>query len=523
MAEFKGYKGGKTPASDEEVKTVRVPFFGDLNAATGPTDAVPVSQQYENIFFRAYQNPANSGPTLYAEPRPRFSSFTFVNAPAGAGRGIFSYDTSLLGVYGDTIYLTNTVGSAATALISGIPVTTRFATFSRPRPGAADQRAACLSGGVLYLITVPGGVVTPVILPFLGGSPTAKMVFLGGRYYTIRTDGTIWNSAVDDGSSWLATAYITAQMNNGKWNALAIQNNYIIAFSDKGFQMFVDAGYPAPASPLQNVESLAQSVGCAYGDSVAWTENKVFWVGYTQGGNLRVCEMEGLSQVKTISTDSIERILNEVQLFSSQLLTGYIVNWASNVFYVLQLQSTNFSATFVYDIEKGIWIRLSTGASSSPIPVFCSSSDTQSTGTFKYLLHDTNGRAVIMSTSYGIGDSFAAGVEDQYTRKIILNPLDFGTHKRKEYVSAELIMQSVFPNPYSASSFNLQYSDQFMNPNTMSAPGRTLTYNPTSAPGVRPYTTRLGSSRRRQWQLTQTDNDFFSCEGIEFTYRIMGP
>lgn len=201
--------------------------------------------------------------------------------------------------------------------------------------------------------------------------------YLNGYFYVMEPDGTIWNSAEDDCTSWAGTDFISAEVESDGGVCLARAGNDIVALGQYTTQFFWDAGN-ATGSPLLPVENGTMLIGCAHGNSVAQMENTIVWIAQRKGQGSSyqkgrfVVFLKGRGY-EEIGTPDISRVLD-----ADDLATVYstIMSVAGHTFYVLTLGTS--AITLVYDFTTGLWYRWTRCTAGSALTV---STLTQSNGT----------------------------------------------------------------------------------------------------------------------------------------------
>lgn len=173
--------------------------------------------------------------------------------------------------------------------------------------------------------------------------------YLDGTYYVMDPNGQIFGSGLNDPTVWTALNKIVAQLEPDGGVCLFRMLNFLVAFGVYSTEFFYDAGNPTPGSPLGPYTSAMLSIGCASADSVAQTNNQLFFVGVTKQKGRQVLSLTGTTP-QIISTPSIERILNGDNLSS---VYSYCVKIAGHTFYVLTLVTS--AITLACDISTGDW------------------------------------------------------------------------------------------------------------------------------------------------------------------------
>ena len=186
------------------------------------------------------------------------------------------------------------------------------------------------------------------------------VVFLNGAYYVMDITSQIWGSynsgAVNgDALTWIGTNFINANSISGTPIALHRYLNYIIAFKSNSMEVFYDAGNPPPGSPLSLVPNATSKVGCANAYSITNSGDSIFYMSYSQKNGYKISTLDNMTSVP-ISTPSIERIINQTGALTGRV-HSYELRVSGHKFYVLTL--TGINTTLAYDIEMKRWAKWS--------------------------------------------------------------------------------------------------------------------------------------------------------------------
>jgi hypothetical protein len=178
---------------------------------------------------------------------------------------------------------------------------------------------------------------------------TRGCAFLDGRFFVMAQNGDIYQSALEDASSWSSLEFIGSQIEPDQGVYLAKHQNYIAALKGWSVEFFYDAAN-ATGSILAPVQNAAFQVGCASDDSVKEMAGTIVWMGQTREGFGRgIFRLQGMSPEK-ISTAQVDKLLD-----ADSLATVY--SWAANVgshlLYGLTLVTTG--VTIVYDFVSNLW------------------------------------------------------------------------------------------------------------------------------------------------------------------------
>ena len=207
----------------------------------------------------------------------------------------------------------------------------------------------------LAAYTISSGTVTQVTDAQYPTTTVPGAVYLNGRLYVMESDGTIWNSAEDDFTSWAGTDFINAEFEADKGVRLAKQGEYVVAFGQFTTEAFYDAGN-ATGSPLAPVSNAVLLIGCAHANSVAQVESALVWVAQQKGQGSTfnkgrfVVVMKGYGAYERISTPDVERVL-DADDFSG--VFADILTISGHVFYVISLLDSDI--TLVYDFKAQLW------------------------------------------------------------------------------------------------------------------------------------------------------------------------
>jgi len=160
-------------------------------------------------------------------------------------------------------------------------------------------------------------VTKPTVSNLAAGS-----AWLDGYFFIYSVDGNIYNSSLNNPTTWNALGSIKPNIDVGYPTRLVRYINYIVAFGDIGYTAFYDAANAAPASPLSPVPNLNGKIGCYAANSVATVQDSLFWLGRDQSGAVAVYMLSG-HQVKKVSTPAVDRYIKS-KLSSFSTLSGFI-------------------------------------------------------------------------------------------------------------------------------------------------------------------------------------------------------
>ena len=203
--------------------------------------------------------------------------------------------------------------------------------------------------------------------------PTVPGVeYLDGYFFVMDADGTIYNSDLEDPSSWNPLNYITAESESDSGVAIAKHQNYIVALKDYTTELFYDAAN-ATGSPLAPYGNTAIQIGCAHGRSVAKLDGGLVFVSRSksEGRSVHYFPPESLTPYEIANAD-IQRILGAATMTT---VYAYSLRVDGHPLYLLTLKEDNI--TLVYDLATKTWAQWTYRAVSSAVTL---DSLTQSNG-----------------------------------------------------------------------------------------------------------------------------------------------
>jgi len=191
--------------------------------------------------------------------------------------------------------------------------------------------------------------VTQITDPDYPVNTTRGCAFLDGRFFVMTQSGDIYQSAIEDASSWGALDFIGAVVEPDEGKYLSRYNEYLFALKEFGAEFYYNADNDS-GSILGPVQNAAFKVGCASDESVKEIAGTVIWMGQTRDGFGRgIFRLEGTAP-KKISTPQVDKILNSDDLAS-------VYSWAANVgshmLYGLTLVTSG--VTLVLDMSNEQW------------------------------------------------------------------------------------------------------------------------------------------------------------------------
>jgi hypothetical protein len=195
----------------------------------------------------------------------------------------------------------------------------------------------------------PTYTITTITDPDYPATTVRGAVYLDGRFFVMNALGEIYQSALEDASSWSSLEFIASQLNSDAGVCLAKINNYVVAFKKYSTEFFYDAANPT-GSILSPVQNAAFHIGCAHADSVQDMDGTLVWMGQSRNGFGRtIYSLQGTNPTP-ISDGQIDKILDADSLAS---IYSWSAKVGSHTLYGITLVTTG--VTLVYDFTTQLW------------------------------------------------------------------------------------------------------------------------------------------------------------------------
>lgn len=179
-------------------------------------------------------------------------------------------------------------------------------------------------------------------------------VFLDGYVFVPGNNNRVYNSVINNPTSWVATDYIAVTREDDSIVSIAKIKDHIVVFGTSSIEFFYNAGNPT-GSPLARRPDIFYSIGQSpyTGIPVVW-EEALYFIG-TDSQHYR-------------TNDKVYKLTSnlELQLISNSFIDSQInsnnVNTPVRISGVLSINGKNFlcvalssSETLVYDLELKVW------------------------------------------------------------------------------------------------------------------------------------------------------------------------
>ena len=369
--------------------------------------------------------------------------------------------------------------------------TTPVVTLSASNPAIQVGQIVTGTGIPLgtYVLTVFGTALTlsqnatasgTVSLTFTTSYPTTTVsgaVFVDGYYVVGTPEGLLYNSNVEDPTTWQAINYIGVVSDADALVAIGRTINYIVAFGTQTIEFFYDAG-TSPGSPFLPYQNSVIQFGAAAEDSLVQMDNTLVWMSTSHQKGYQIMAMSGQSP-QVISNQYIERILNRC---NPDLAYAFSIKISGHSLYVITLRDLGY--TLVYDFAQNGW-------------TYWTTMENNKEGYFRGQFYSKfNSKDLLQHDDNGIIYQFDPNTYQDYGNPINVlsrTPLvDGGTNIRKFWRSVQVVgdkIDSYALLRYTSDDYQTYSAWQNVNLNT-----------------AKSEVHRLGQGRRRAFDLLHTDN-----------------
>jgi len=198
-----------------------------------------------------------------------------------------------------------------------------------------------------YIYSVAGGLVEITDVDFKANGQPQYVVFIDG-YFACSTDSKKWIiSSLNDGTSWNALDFSTAESDPDAIVAPIVYNNQIYltgSETTEGFQNIGGGGFPFQRS------NVFLDKGCYAPFSLIATNQRFFMVGGGKDEDPAIWVFQG-NQFQKISTNAIDTVLSSYT--DSIIGACFALSWAKRGQYFVSFAFVD--RTFVYNMTTGLW------------------------------------------------------------------------------------------------------------------------------------------------------------------------
>lgn len=335
--------------------------------------------------------------------------------------------------------------------------------------------------------------ITDVNFPGNAGKTlTGTFAHMDGYAFIMDTSGALWNSNLNSVTGWSALGFVSANAYPDKGVGCVRYKNQIMAFGSESVQFFYNAGNPV-GSPLARIDTATVRVGAVNADSISQIADTVFWVGSSQQGGISVYQYDGAVQRISYPEQDYQLLLTGPDNISLTTLRAY-----GRSFVLVKALTT----TYVYCIEDKRWHEWS-----STTPIWYKSAGLSlGNQLFTYFVSKDSTSGSV----YIINPSNLTFNDDGVVYSAIFQSAadDYGSSDRKFYDQLRIIADT---EP-STSTLTVSYSDDdFVNFTTA---GTVDLSKPI------PRLARLGSSYKRAWKFSHSDNTAMRIERVDLSINV---
>ena len=510
-------------AKESPNKRVIVPLIGQPSVRPNTDPAASTDQIFSNCVFKKFNNPVvdGSAPWYAVAKRPGFNSQDSGTTPIlhamhgtlgasvipSSASHIFvkraTNDLSFVGM-GGTTNVTPTGNAASTSAIArpvegldsnGDPVQL---TWHQKTDAARSTCQAFIHDYVNNTVTEITDADFPDTL--LIGS----FVYMDGYTFVMTTTGRIYNSALNDPTSWDATAYISTSVPAGATGRGIVKyKDMIVAFTTNSIEFFKNVGN-TNGSVLQRISELtiygygldatgeATSGVSAQARASYWyyaAEDTVYWANSaTTKAGLGLYRLNGVKPEK-ISTNELDRRLAAAGTEYLKILGSFTLLGTQ------YLLCAALADLLVYDVANNIFTFWNEPAASTN--TIWPATSTPS----RQYFYSTEGVAYSFEASTG---ESATPYSTSTTLSIQTRLIDFGTNKRKRINRVRLVGNAV------SGTVSLSWSKDdyatFSTARTASFSDNAATYN------------NLGMGRRWSFKIEHSALAYCQFDYLEIEY-----
>jgi len=321
------------------------------------SDSLPIShQECVNWFPSIPQGPALSDRQLFGTAGIELL-LTTSSLATDANRGAYDLAGIPYFVNGNTLYRLNR------GFVSGVETfsTTSLGTISGVgRVSMADngtQLMILVPGGNGYIYTVAGGLTQITDSDFTANGNPQYVVFIDG-YFACTTDTKRWIiSALNDGTTWSALDFGSAEADPDPNVAPAVYNNQIFitgSETTEGFQNIGGAGFPFQRN------NIILRKGCYAPASLISMNQQLFMIGGGKDESPAVWTYAG-AKFEKVSTIAIDTVLAD---YSDETIEdAFSIGWGHKGQYFIAFVFTD--RAFVYNMTTKLWHEQKSGIENS--------------------------------------------------------------------------------------------------------------------------------------------------------------
>jgi len=259
---------------------------------------------------------------------------------------------------GTIVDLLGTITTQSGTTSSGSPVVTLSASNPSIQIGQVVSGTGISTG--TYVLSIYGTALTlssnatasgATTLTFTTSYPAATVagaVFVDGYYIVGTPSGLLYNSNVEDPTTWQAINYIGVVSAADPLLAIGRTANYIVTYGSYHMEFFYDAGN-SPGSPLLPFQNSVLQIGIAAENSLVQMDNTLIWMSTARQKGYQIMALSGQTP-QIISNQYIERIINNCNPASAY---AFSIKISGHSLYIITLRDLGY--TLVYDFSQQGW------------------------------------------------------------------------------------------------------------------------------------------------------------------------
>ena len=497
----------------------RIPLVGST-ILRGLLSASSVQDQsFYNCFYEISKNPGSGQAAAHLFKRQGFNTFaigpsgyvgsyaalSWMGAATNPGKVVFAFVKTATGDNAICDYTGTQIGADIPGYIACISLTETMIS------GVSNLVAVMLPSGATPVPDVwyypEGGAWTQIThadFPSELGTSVrivGEPVHMDGYMFVLGHNGRIYNSDLNNLSSWTSTGYIEAQQSPDVGCGLVKYGNYIAALGPGSIEFFQNSGN-ATGSPLTRVQKYS-NIGCVptyfggvyqqYTPAIT-VGDTFYWLGADiRAGGVKMYRMNGL-QPEEVSTPSISRYLNT--LIAYKIWGSLNLHGLTHI--MLSVNSTDGTYA-AYCHETGQWWFFKPGESNA-ITRFHASSFIGAS----YITSASRNRYI-----GGLSSPVYQDNSNNFTMTVQTQNIDHGTDNLKECTAFRLIADT----QTTAGNVGVAYSDNdYASFSTAKNIDMTQQQKKLDA--------GLGWFRRRAWKITETVNRPFRAQAFEVEFEV---
>lgn len=252
-------------------------------------------------------------------------------------RGMKVAGDYLYAVCGNTCYKITTAGTK-TALSTTLDTQTGPVFME-----TNGTQLMIVDGSYGYIVTLSTGVLAKITD---GDFPTpAGLAFQDTYFIVISKDtGRIYISANNDGTSWDALDYSTAEGNPDELVSLVSNNRELCLFGEITTEFYYNSG--DTDFPFERISGAFIESGIASAYSAAKVEGSVFYL----NSNRQICNIQSYQAVP-VSTPMMDKLISRYTTINDAIGMGFV--FEGHPFYMITFPSEN--KTWCYDLKTQLW------------------------------------------------------------------------------------------------------------------------------------------------------------------------